>query len=337
MDESCRREGPTASVVVPFWNAEATLADCLESVLRQSERDFELIAVDDGSTDGSLAVARAVAARDARVRVVTHDRNRGLSAARNSGLDCVSGTFLFFVDSDDVVLEHYLASGIAALRDAGADYGIAPYRLNSSDEQPPAASPIIPLKGAYRFSKPEEIVRDYLPKVIGYSLSDIGKWIRTGTHPYSYRECAGVWRCVYRREIVEREKIRFDESVHLFEDAMFNADYLLASSSMTDFPDAQYVYRVRDTGLVGTSHQQHWLIPNKLALLRHRNRLAAKYGGAIRPLYRGSTLLSLCEIIRALLLLRQPFGQNLRTLPAFLKEATFPKAEREKPIRERAN
>ncbi|MBR4170633.1 MAG: glycosyltransferase family 2 protein [Kiritimatiellae bacterium] len=319
-----QKTGPTASVIVPFLNAETTLADCLESLLRQTEIDFEVIAVDDGSTDGSLAVARAFAARDKRIQVLTHDHNRGLSAARNTGLECVSGTFLFFVDSDDVVLEHYLASGIAALRDSGADYGIAPYRLNNTDEQQPADSPVVPLKGTYRYSQAEEIRRDYLPKVIGYSFSDIWKWIRTGTHPYSRRECAGVWRCVYRREIVEREKIRFDESVHLFEDAMFNADYLLASRSMIDFPDAQYIYRVRNTGLVGTSHQQHWLIPNKLALLRHRNHLAAKYGDSIRSLYRGSTLLSLCEIIRAILLLRAPLGKNIHTLAIFLKEAVLP-------------
>lgn len=99
------------SVIVPVYNAEAHLKACVDSLLAQSCLSLEIILIDDGSTDGSGQICEAYAKKDGRVRVI-HQKNRGVSAARNAGIDAAAGEYLIFVDSDDFVhqnlLEFYL-------------------------------------------------------------------------------------------------------------------------------------------------------------------------------------------------------------------------------------
>jgi len=105
---------PRVSVLLPVFDAEATLAACLRSIQRQTERDFECVIVDDGSRDGSLACARGVAAADARFRVV-RESHRGLVAALNAGLALCRGRFVARMDADDLMHRDRLAAQTAAL------------------------------------------------------------------------------------------------------------------------------------------------------------------------------------------------------------------------------
>jgi glycosyltransferase involved in cell wall biosynthesis len=91
---------PKVSVIIPVYNVEPYLAECLDSIVGQGLQQIEIICVDDGSTDGSSAILREYAARDARIQVVTQS-NGGLSAARNAGMARASGEYLYFMDSDD--------------------------------------------------------------------------------------------------------------------------------------------------------------------------------------------------------------------------------------------
>lgn len=93
---------PDVSVIVPVYNAAEYLDGCISSILASTYADFELILVDDGSTDASGDVCDAYADMDSRVRVV-HTVNMGVSAARNTGIDAARGAFLTFVDADDIV------------------------------------------------------------------------------------------------------------------------------------------------------------------------------------------------------------------------------------------
>ena len=96
---------PRLSIVVPLYNVEHYIADCLDSLARQTFGDFEVILVDDGSPDGSAAIARAFCARDDRFRLITQE-NQGLGPARNTGVKHSQGEYLTFVDSDDLVPRH---------------------------------------------------------------------------------------------------------------------------------------------------------------------------------------------------------------------------------------
>ena len=98
---------PKISIVVPVFNVEPYLRDCLDSVLAQTFRDLEIICVDDGSTDGSSAILAEYAKTDDRIRVIRQP-NGGLSAARNAGMDAATGIYLYFFDSDDMLASNAL-------------------------------------------------------------------------------------------------------------------------------------------------------------------------------------------------------------------------------------
>ena len=114
---------PEISVIVPVYRVERFLTVCVDSILGQTFRDFELILVDDGSPDGCPALCDAAARRDDRVRVI-HQKNRGLSGARNAGLDIARGNWIAFVDSDDRVQSAFLERLHRAAQDADADAAI---------------------------------------------------------------------------------------------------------------------------------------------------------------------------------------------------------------------
>ena len=93
---------PKVSVIIPVYNVEPYLHECLDSVVNQTLRDIEIICVNDGSTDNSGAILAEYAARDERIIVITQE-NRGLSAARNVGMDAAKGKYIYFIDSDDYI------------------------------------------------------------------------------------------------------------------------------------------------------------------------------------------------------------------------------------------
>lgn len=107
--ERNEKNHPAVSVVIPVYNVERFLRECVDSVLNQTMQDFEIILVDDGATDSSGAICDEYGRQDPRIRVI-HQENGGLSAARNTGLDAASGEYVYFLDSDDYIepysLEH---------------------------------------------------------------------------------------------------------------------------------------------------------------------------------------------------------------------------------------
>jgi glycosyltransferase involved in cell wall biosynthesis len=92
------------SIIVPFYKVEKYFVECLESVVNQSYKNLEIILIDDCSPDGSLAIARAYAAKDDRISIIRHDVNKGLGGARNTGLAAATGDYIWFIDSDDKIL-----------------------------------------------------------------------------------------------------------------------------------------------------------------------------------------------------------------------------------------
>src|SRR3954447_26797439 len=112
---------PRLSVVVPIYNVEDYLAPCLDSIAAQTFKDLEVVMVNDGSTDSSPAIAEAYAARDPRFKLV-HRPNGGLGAARNTGIEHATGTFLAFVDSDDLLPADAYERLVGTLRETGSDF-----------------------------------------------------------------------------------------------------------------------------------------------------------------------------------------------------------------------
>jgi len=114
------------SIVIPIYNKEAYVEACLKSLLEQDFQDFELIAVDDGSTDGSGDLCDRMAAKDQRIRVI-HQKNGGVTAARRRGVEEARGRYIMFVDADDMLLPHAMRVLHAAIEETQADEVVGCY------------------------------------------------------------------------------------------------------------------------------------------------------------------------------------------------------------------
>ena len=117
---------PLVSIVVPVYNCIQHLPECLKSIRSQTYANWEAILVDDGSSDGSGDLCDREAASDPRFRVI-HKENGGVSTARNAGMDAAKGTYLAFIDSDDLVVPTYLEKLSRAAETYGADIAICGY------------------------------------------------------------------------------------------------------------------------------------------------------------------------------------------------------------------
>lgn len=127
---------PLISVIVPVYNAERFLPYCLDSIAGQSYENLEIILVDDGSSDDSPEICDEHAARDQRIRVI-HQPNGGIAKAQNTGLDVAHGSYIAFMDNDDILDRRNLEILYRALQDTGADMSKARWRqfgLSTIDE-----------------------------------------------------------------------------------------------------------------------------------------------------------------------------------------------------------
>lgn len=193
------------SVIVPVYNAEQTIEKCVESLALGRVRDLEIILVDDGSTDGSWQCCQALAQRFSQVRCLRNDGNRGVSCARNKGLELASGEYIFFVDSDDWVSEHYVEMLLKAAR-----------------EHPDA----LVVCGLHFLNMVDDYRRTYLWEPAGaeykVTTSDFFELHRKFLLPQ-------LWNKVFRRDVIRRHDLRFDESQSIGEDFQFVLDYLEAA------------------------------------------------------------------------------------------------------------
>ncbi len=295
---------PEISVVIPCWNVSPWLARCLDSVFVALPSSAEAIAVDDGSTDDTLAILEARAKSEPRLKVIA-GAHRGVSAARNAALDAACGKVVFFVDPDDRVDPEYFSAMTSALAGDGADICVCAYEGSS-------------LKGDYRFATNAEIRAGYLPRVFGYSFDDVREWY-AGRPLFSNREMAGACRMAFRRELLEN--IRFDETIELFEDAMFVSEALLKAKSMTCVDRGLYIVTDRESGAMrSVPRDAVRLCRNKLRLLAKRRALDDANGGTLGPLYAASCVFSALEMLSLTVRGRLPRRDGLSFLREYLAD-----------------
>ena len=318
---------PKASVIIPCWNVEKWVEDAVNSVLRNTFSDFEVIAVDDGSTDSTGTILERLAAADERVRVV-HQSNRGLSGARNGGLDVARGEYVFFLDGDDTFEPEFLSLGVNEMSATGADLCIFPMRITEFDA---SVSREDPLRADYHCDTPADIRARFIPRFIGFSMEHVRRWYG-GTPLFDNRELGSVCRCVYRRELIERYHMRFDENIVLYEDALFNCDYLLRAQKTTCRPEPVYNYVLHAGGLIANRNRALRVFKNKLTLLRVRQALNEREGGSLGSLYAASCVLALLEMVALLRNLRVGWGEGLRIVREYASDPEVRAALRAFPL-----
>ena len=318
---------PIASVIVPCRNVADTVEAALAGVQASSLREIEILAVDDGSADGTAARLERIAAADPRVKIFSSG-GRGVSAARNLALANASGEFVFFVDADDTVEPDLYSETVAAMRRDRADYCRVAH-----DEIFPRTGEVFdfPLKADYRFSGPDEIREKYLPCYFGYSHEQVRQWYR-GVPLFSGREMGSVCCGCFRLEIIKNRNVRFDESIEIYEDAMFLSEYLLHCRSTTVVDRILYHYRLSASGSMLSKNRSRPFFANKLRLLAKREELDVKSGGRLTGMYAASCVLSLLEILRASLLIRGCFFLGMKTFCRYASDPVVKAALRTFPL-----
>lgn len=206
------------SVIIPIYNAASYLEKCLQSLLRQNFRDFEVWLIDDGSTDRSGKICDDFVNLDSRFHVV-HKTNGGVSSARNTGLETSKGDWICFVDADDTV---------------GANYLQQLYQATTLNE----AQLII--QGFQTLSPHQKQLRTFQEHI--YSKDEI---FLTFQELHIHR-CGFPFGKLYSAAIIHEQHLRFDEQIHYAEDVMFMLQYLCFVSNIHTIEGAEYQYYIRN-------------------------------------------------------------------------------------------
>ena len=203
------------SIIVPVYNAETTLNRCVDSILAQTYRNFELILVDDGSRDRSAEIIDQYASADPRV-IAIHKLNGGVSSARNAGLDRATGDYVAFIDADDYVDSDYLEVSLAYDHDI-IIYGTKTIRNGASNY-------IFPFKedlGRSLEGEPSEMLNED---------NICETFLRS------------PWCKFFKKFIINKYNLKFDTKINYAEDYLFNLQYLTLSRSICYLNYCGYTY-----------------------------------------------------------------------------------------------
>ncbi len=216
------------SVVVPVYNVEKYIGQCLDSILGQTLKDIEIICINDGSKDNTLEILKDYAQKDSRIILIDKE-NEGLSKARNQGTEIASGEYISFIDSDDWIDENYLE----ALYNAAKKY--------NSDV---ACGNIIRVSGNRKRNKliytKEEFSRD----------SDKKNEL-TNVPVYSY-----VWNKIYRRDKLIQSGVKFPIG-RGYEDIIWSIQAIYYLDGVVTVPSAIYYYRKNPTSVMSSKSKQN--------------------------------------------------------------------------------
>lgn len=200
---------PLVSVIIPVYNGGKYVRSCIENILHQTYKNIEVIIVDDGSTDNSAKIAERFPVQ------LIRQKNLGVSAARNHGIDVARGEFLHFMDVDDMINEMFYQKLVTSMLETGVDISCSAMVNQRVSSQT-------------NFFKKVKVYR---------SVSEKLKVTYVGRIGY-------VWRYVFRTEFLKRNNIRFEEG-RIVEDLMFSLRALYFADGLVVVPRAQYTYVYR--------------------------------------------------------------------------------------------
>lgn len=204
------------SVIIPVYNAENTIERCLQSLLSQNRGIAEILLIDDGSTDRSGEICKKYESEYSFIRCFSKE-NGGVSSARNYGLDNASGEYVLFVDSDDYVEENYFEQIDSVINSENPDLMIYKLRLENEDAI--------------------EETRD-LTKIAGENMSAmLAAELKKGT---MYSLCSKV----FRRDLIEKNKLRFKTGQYIAEDLQFVFSYLMEVKSAVKYDCSLYIVSI---------------------------------------------------------------------------------------------
>ncbi len=215
---------PLISVIVPVYNVEKYIRKCLDSIINQSYKNLEIIVINDGSTDASGQICDDYAKKDSRVKVI-HQKNKGLSNARNTGINHASGAYITFADSDDWMEPEMYQVLYKNLIDHQADISIC---------------------GSKNVSRNSEKIRNRRPKIIKYTQAEyVKKYLKIGSQSCEYY----VWNKLYKKELITDDQYPANLTS---EDVLGTYKAILRAKTVTVTTQPLYHYRQNDGSITSS-------------------------------------------------------------------------------------
>lgn len=214
------------SIIVPVYNAEKYISTCLDSIINQTLKEIEIIVINDGSNDSSLAICNKYKEQDHRIRVLDKV-NEGVSIARNIGIDIAKGEYLMFIDSDDWIDSDFCENLYNLAKKEKAELCISNYVKESLDFKE-----FYDIKIHKEMLYKKDIKEAFLIELIE---RDEGKKV------HDLAGFRGPWAKLYKKEILNKYNIKFDEMLKIGEDFLFNLNFLQKIKKIS-FDDGYYYH-----------------------------------------------------------------------------------------------
>lgn len=241
------------SIIIPIYNVEEYLERCLDSILQQSFTDYEVVLIDDGSSDDSGSICDNYAQKDSRF-IVIHQKNAGVAVARNKGLETATGLYVMYCDPDDYYIKDTLASCVSYIGKDSMYYDVYCTGFKSLYDDGHEEYKSIPKYGVYNRTQ-------------GLATMD------------SLYMGGFVCNKIYKRDLIEKNHVRFNKNFKSHEDKLFFIDFISCASTICLIPEEPYVYCIREGSLSFTFDN----IKSRLEALQCiHERVMANFGGIAR-------------------------------------------------------
>lgn len=223
------------TAILPIFNVEKYLDECLESIHNQSYQDWEAILVNDGSTDSSLDICNKWENKDSRFKVINKP-NGGVNTARNKGLDNAKGEYIIFIDSDDIIHQKTFEKTLNKIESDNLDMLVFDRQSFKCSKQIDTTGTTLKVQGE------EEFQKTFSYKDLDYKRFYIYLWFMV------------VWGLVIKRSLLKN--IRFPENLKMGEDQVAIKDALLSAKKIQFMPERLYFYRNRPGSAVTERHKK---------------------------------------------------------------------------------
>lgn len=232
------------SIIIPIYNAEQYLKDCLDSIINQSLKNYEVIMIDDGSKDNSKLIAKEYVELYNRVRYI-YQENKGVSEARNRGIAEARGKYITFVDADDWIEPDMYEIMCNQLESNNSEMVMCNFIKEYEDKSKNEVEEL-PFEGIKGFDDNDSIISNLIKNMIGTKSLN------------SKSIMASVWRMVFKRDFIEVNNIRFDKNIIIGEDMIFCIGYLKKCKSIIVLDKVLYHYRILQSSAMSRYRENHW-------------------------------------------------------------------------------
>lgn len=215
-------ENKKVSIIVPVYNVELYIEDCLNSLLNQTYSNYEIILINDGSTDNSIEICSKYS--DKKIKIFNQN-NKGVSIARNVGISLATGQYIMFVDADDMVFENYIENLITSIEETNTDMVVCGYTKEKTE--------LVNKKNSQEIKGEIINANTMLENMMANNLQE-----------------GYLWNKIFKKSIINDNSLEFKEGVNVWEDLYFVIEYLSKSNKIFAINEKLYYYRTREGSAV---------------------------------------------------------------------------------------